>query len=104
MQPPLQCLRIPTGWHVNYNEFREVNPSGDRDDLKEDLFQAYHAGANRLLDLGWYPDGDAGGAFRVEVYSGDFSGERLHSVSNADDGWIISELERLLASIAESEF
>ena len=103
MQPPLQCLRIPTGWHVNYNEFREADPSGDRDDLKEDLFQAYHAGANRLLDLGRYPDGDAGAPFALKsilatsAASGPF-------VSNADDGWIISELERLLASIAESEF
>ena len=102
MQPPLLRLRVPTGWRVNYNDFREIAPAGDRDGLKEDLFQAYHANTNRLLDLGWYPNGDPSGGFRIEVYVGDFGGERLHSVSSADRAWIVVELERLLASIARS--
>ena len=40
--PALQPLRIPAGWVVQYNDFREADPSPqsiDADLLREDLLQ-----------------------------------------------------------------
>lgn len=59
---PLQSLRIPTGWKVQWNMFDEANPelftdeeSSYRWSFTEDLLQLQKD--NLIVDLGWYPEG-----------------------------------------------
>jgi hypothetical protein len=100
----LQPLRIPAGWRVDYNEFYAIEAASEtRDHLKEDLFQATHTAGNRMLDLGWYPEADPDGAFRLCLHAGDFSGELIHRADSPDRASIVAELERLLAAVAEGE-
>jgi hypothetical protein len=77
--PPLQPLRIPTGWKVEWNTFLDVEPtfeSGDHESMgfSEDLLQLSNKWSSVLLDLGWYPDCDPHGAFRllaIRIYPND---------------------------------
>lgn len=108
MNIPLQPLRIPAGWLIAYNDgLYECDPLpeliAEEDRLwlfKEDMLQMRHLQRNRLLDLGWYPDGDlAAGAYMVVVYDGDFTGQLLYKFHSAHRQIIVAEIERLLVAI-----
>jgi hypothetical protein len=106
MDFPLQPLRVPSGWLVSYNTFCEVDPSPALGEnawmwFKQDLLQAFNQRRGRLLDLGWYPDGDiAEGAFRVVVHAGDFRGDLLHRSQSRDRLAVAAEIERLFAEVS----
>jgi hypothetical protein len=76
MTPRLVPLRIPAGWTVVVNSFVEIDDphalgQAERDALlSQDLLQL-RAG-DLILDLGWTPDGDADGAYRLELVRGDW--------------------------------
>ncbi len=98
--PPLQPLRIPAGWVVDYNDLREADPSPQSVAallLREDLLQLRHPKAGVLVDVGWYGDADSG-EFAVYVQAGNFRGERLHEFRSRDRLVIVAEVERLLCS------
>lgn len=74
----LQPLRIPGGWTVLYNKLEAVEPEKlppeDRIWLfafTEDILHIYKdLGTRRrrqrlAIDLGWYPDGEPSGSFRL---------------------------------------
>jgi hypothetical protein len=74
----LAALRIPSGWQVVFNNLVELPPmetltAEDRDSyLSQDLLQlrsTARAGssAGYTIDVGWRPDGDATGAYRLRV-------------------------------------
>jgi hypothetical protein len=68
--PPLQPLRIPTGWVIDWNGFLEVDPIFDVGEVEsigfgEDLLQISDKTRSILLDLGWYPSGDPNGEYRL---------------------------------------
>ena len=68
--PPLQPLRIPTGWAVEWNLFLEIDPTFEADDARsigfgEDLLQISNGKNAVLLDLGWYPSGDPDGEYHL---------------------------------------
>lgn len=68
--PPLQQLRIPTGWEVEWNIFLDEEPTFEAGDQKsigfgEDLLQISNKRNAVLIDLGWYPQGDPQGRFRL---------------------------------------
>ncbi len=72
--PPLQPLRIPAGWHADYNEFFDVEPdhtaeafSGSWLYFKEDMLQLTHPEWRLLLDLGWYPEFQPEGSFLLQL-------------------------------------
>jgi len=100
-----QSLRIPSGWLVAYTDFWEVEPDEVPVDeascwFKEDLLQLFHERANRLLDLGWYPDASpVQGVYRVELYVGDCRGELLRSFSSPSRQAVVAEIERLLQEV-----
>src|SRR4051812_29295987 len=106
MNFPLQPLRIPSGWLVDFNTFSEVDPStslGPDAALwrKQDLLQAVHLRRDRVLDLGWYPDGDvAAGAYRVVLHAGDLRGPLLHEFESRERLAVVAEVERLFADVA----
>jgi len=87
---PLIPLRIPSGWEVGFNNFVELGDAPDAQDraayLTQDLLSIRSTapegapGAGWELDLGWRPDGDAAGAYRlVLVDAGGESRVRLES-------------------------
>lgn len=68
----LQALRIPTGWVVGLNKFYEIEPTKmDENDIlslldfTEDILQITHKHEDIIVDLGWYPDMDPKGNFRL---------------------------------------
>jgi hypothetical protein len=104
---PLQPLRIPCDWLVSYNTFCEVDPSPALGDnawmwFKEDLLQMFNERRQRLLDLGWYPDGNiATGEFGVVLHVENFHGQQLHSFRSRDRLAVVAEIERLLADVSD---
>lgn len=102
MEILLQPLRIPSGWLVSYNKFYQVEPGDELGEdawmwFSQDLLQLVNQRWGRLLDLGWYPDGDvANGSFRIEMYVGDCTGKLLYYFSNRLRPIIVNEIERLL--------
>ncbi len=73
----LQPLRVTMGWLVEYNNaLYEIDPDPKLIPeavrwliFKEDMLQIVHLRSNRLLDLGWYPEGDLDvGAYRLRMY------------------------------------
>jgi hypothetical protein len=112
MEPALQPLRIPTGWYVQYNNgLYEVDPSPDQvplDDrwwiFKQDMLQLKHGHFNRLLDVGWYPEGNLDqGHYRLVVYVGDFRGKLLYEFNTRDRASLVAEIECLVAAVCREE-
>ena len=78
---PLIPLRIPSGWEVAFNNFVELGDVPDAHDraayLTQDLLSVRSTApedtpaAGWELDVGWYPDGDAGGAYRLVLVDAD---------------------------------
>src|SRR4051812_7143431 len=68
--PPLQPLRIPTGWSVEWNTFFEVEPkfkSYDRIswNFGQDMLLLSNERVKVAIDLGWYPSYRSPGMFRM---------------------------------------
>ena len=108
----LQPLRIPAGWLVSYNNgLYEIDPDpavvpeSDRWWVfKQDMVQMLHGATNRLLDIGWYPEGDLViGSYGLVIHEGDFRGPELHSFMTQDRLALVAEVERLLVAIAAGE-
>ncbi|MFO0586952.1 MAG: hypothetical protein U0441_05410 [Polyangiaceae bacterium] len=95
--PPLQPLRIPAGWHVSYNDFREVDPTPEAieaDLLREDLLQLVLNTPKRIVDLGWY--GGAEGTYGVICCEPDFLGKTLADVRCASRVEAVAAIEGML--------
>jgi hypothetical protein len=100
MTAPLQPLRIPAGWTVAYNDFREVEPSPEAfaaDLLREDLLQLCLSDSNpkRIVDLGWYGPLAEGG-FTVVCVERDFHGKALETFRTRDRHAAVLAVERML--------
>src|SRR4051794_4520915 len=75
--PPVR-LTLTSGWEVKHNRLMDVEPA-DADDIVhpqvdvwelffgQDLFWAVHQANKRLIDVGWYPDADRNGQYRLIV-------------------------------------
>ena len=80
----LQPFRIPGGWTIGFNNFDALDPGAlSPDDRRwqfffvEDILYMYTDHRRRRnkreevqrvgIDLGWYPDGDPAGSFRLEA-------------------------------------
>lgn len=112
MDVRLQPLRIPTGWLVHFNNglweidpVIELIPEEDRWWIfKQDMLQMNHSRFNRVLDLGWYPEGDlVVGHYRLVVYEGDFRGRLVHQFDTRDRLELVREIERLLAEVCSGK-
>lgn len=111
-RPRLQPLRIPAGWFVSYNNgLYEIDPDqAEVPELerwwvfKQDMLQMRHEATNRLLDVGWYPEGDlVNGGYGLVVHEGDFHGPELHRFKTRDRLALVAEVERLLVAIAAGD-
>jgi len=112
MDAPLQPLRIPAGWKIAYNALFEIDPAPDQIPpdhhswfFREDMLQAQHQDFDRLLDVGWYPDGDLEhGEYALHVHQGDWvTGRLLHEFRTRDRRLLVAELERIFISIAKGQ-
>jgi hypothetical protein len=102
---PLQPLRIPAGWTVEYNNgLFEVDPTERTVQwwwlFKSDMLMLRHPERNRLLDLGWRPEGDfEDGAYRLRLYEGDCAGAELHAWEGRDRVALVREIEHVLKGV-----
>lgn len=81
---PLQPLRIPTGWAIEWNTFLEVDPTFEMGDMGsigfgEDLLHAVNKHTAVLLDLGWYPAGDPEGEYRLVAVRTHADGDEMRA-------------------------
>jgi hypothetical protein len=72
LKPALQPLRIPSGWVVSYNSFREVDADFKTYDdtswyFNEDMLQIEFRHGAVLIDLGWYPSARTRGHFVLKA-------------------------------------
>jgi hypothetical protein len=112
VQIPLQPLRIPTGWQVAYNNgLFEIDPLSELfpDEIsweifKEDMLQMKNDMFDRLLDLGWHPEGDlVEGNYHLVVYEGDFCGRLIYELRTRDRLELVATIEWLLAEICQGK-
>ena len=71
-EPPLQPLRIPTGWEVSFNTFFEVDARfRSWDDtsynFKEDMLLLKNRHRGVIIDLGWMPSFRSTGRFYLRA-------------------------------------
>lgn len=109
---PLQPLRVPAGWLMSYNNaLWEIDPDRALVPInkrwlyfKEDMLQMSHSRANRLLDVGFVPEGDVeDGQYKLVLYEGDFLGRLIHQYKTRDRLALVAEIERLLLAVTENE-
>ena len=112
----LQPLRIPTGWTMLFNKSEDIEPEELQEQDKrwlflfiEDILHMYanlHRKKNKKLeeqklgiDLGWYPDGEPTGSFRlVAVLDSnwdfpllEFSSRRKVEIVKTIEKWLFQE-------------
>jgi len=64
----LARLRIPSGWNIGFNTLAEPLEGSDFPelwDLKEDILQFQNHQRRVIVDLGWLPDFDPSGSYRL---------------------------------------
>jgi hypothetical protein len=98
---PLQPLRIPTGWKINFNILDDADPksfidqeSENRWSFTEDLLQLEKE--NLIVDLGWYPEGKLDGNYLLVLIENENWEEPVFRIQSRDKTIIIYELEKLL--------
>ena len=110
MEILLQPLRIPTGWKVEYNDgLFEIDPSAtliSPDEhllfFKEDMLLLMQEDRDRLLDVGWYPEGDLqNGEYAIHLHCHDGLGRLLQEFRTRDRRTLIAEIERVLFAVTE---
>lgn len=94
----LMPLRIPQGWSIYLNHFTETDIESLDPDCDDDwlflvqdisLFRRFEVKGkyNIDIDLGWYPEGEPSGSFKIYViknYDWDFPLEVFSSRSSKD--------------------
>ena len=94
---PFQSLQITTGWLVEYNEFRDIEPYSD---IKveglpdEDVWELFlqnllflkHEFYGISLDLGWTPEAEPEGSYKLTILkNGDWDNPLLYFKSKNKD-------------------
>lgn len=113
----LQPLRIPGGWTVNFNDFMDIDPSEISDKkvsnekewllyFSEDLLYISTEITRKRnkqtetqslgIDLGWYPEGDPNGSFKLQAILNDNWENPLLSFSSRSKDEITEMLEQWL--------
>ncbi|MCA0755646.1 hypothetical protein KP806_11325 [Paenibacillus sp. N4] len=72
MENQIVSLKLTSDWVVKWNHFYEINTNEFIDesfpcqmDLIEDIVYFINQSRNRMLDLGWYPEGNPKGKYRL---------------------------------------
>ena len=109
----LQPLRIPGGWTVVFNKFEDSEPEELEEQDKrwlfafnEDILYMYATTSRKkngeieqqklALDLGWYPDGEPKGKYRLLAILNDNWEQPLLQFSSRSKDEIVRMIERWL--------
>ena len=66
--------------------------------FKQDIYQARH---DRLIDLGWTPEGDwDGGSYKLELYAGDFRGKLLREIRTRNRTEIVTAMNEWFYAVS----
>jgi hypothetical protein len=72
IQPKLVPIRVSPGWMIHFNQFTEANPDAFINDdyeykweFNEDILQFNHINNKWTLDLGWYPEFNPIGEYKI---------------------------------------
>ncbi len=110
---PLQPLRIPSGWRVTFNNgLYEIDPLPELwpDEshwwlFKQDMLAMSNEHFDRILDVGWCPEGDlVNGYYHLVIYAGDFLGELLYELKTRDRLELVATIEQKIALISQGKF
>jgi hypothetical protein len=112
----LNPLKLTDEWVVHWNHFYEINTSTYTDgsfpyqiELQEDIFYFENQSRRRYLDLGWYPEGEAHGQYRLILIEMDDDQDKeienwnnpLVSFSSRDNKEIKNKVNELLQQVSE---
>ena len=111
MEYPIQELNLTAGWTVQYHESYAVDPTsglvadGDARLLfKEDMYQATHERHRRLLDLGWYPEGEwDAGSYGLVLYAGDYQGQLIREIRTKNRVDIVRTMNKWFHAVTRGE-
>jgi hypothetical protein len=102
----LQPLRIPSGWQISFNIFMEIDPLlqdiNNFDpglDFSQDLLQINNLQKDITVDLGWYPDHDPTGEYKISVIKNTDWENPLSTFSSRSKDEIVSKIETILLEI-----
>ena len=105
----LQSLRIPTGWKVSYNKFLEIEPNSLREDdsvwihFTQDILQLKYLfrKVKLIVDLGWYPETEIDGTFRLVVIKNEEWENPLEVFESRSKAEIVEKIEKIIEDISE---
>lgn len=109
----LQPLRIPGGWTVAFNKFEKTDPEelSEQDEkwlysFNEDILYMYSDVSRKQnkqtenqrlgIDLGWYPDGEPNGSFKLLAILNENWEKPLLEFSSRSKEEIVRTLEKWL--------
>ena len=108
----LQPLRVTEGWRMDYNNgFYEIDvdphlvPEDERWWIfKEDMLQMSHERFNRIIDIGFTPEGDFDeGAYNLVIHKGDFIHSRIDEFRTQDREKLITRIESWMAAVSSQK-
>lgn len=110
--PNFQPLRIPELWNVEYNTFIDTDPK-EMENMSpleralrftESLLQMSFERDNLVLDLGWYPEGDPQGKYRLLLLRGIDWENPLVSYNTSLKEDVVQKIEEILWKAVIGEF
>ena len=96
------------GWSMDYNNaLYEVDVDPDQvpeDDrwwiFKEDMLQMSHSRSNRIIDIGFTPEGDFDeGAYNLVMHEVDFTGPLIAELRTKDRALLVSTIEEWMREV-----
>jgi len=109
---PLQPLRIPSGWTVEFNDgLYEIDPSAEAIPIekhiwffKEDMLLLTQNHYNRSLSVGWFPEGNLKiGEYDLVVFESSNYDQPIHHFRTRDRQVLVSEINRLLIEVSNGK-
>ena len=68
------------------------------------MYQARHNRHDRLIDLGWTPEGDwDDGSYKPVLYVGDFRGELLREIRTKNRAEIVTAMNEWFYAVSNGE-
>lgn len=105
----LQPLRISCGWEIIQNKFIDIEPSSiiDEDDklwfhFTEDILQLRHKERNIIIDLGWYPDIEPTGNYRVVAVKDEDWENPIDRFESRSKEEITAKIEQLIKKFSQN--
>lgn len=106
----LQPLRIPTGWEMSYNKFWEIEPNELKEDddswmhFTQDILQMKYTfkKINLIIDLGWYPETEVDGTFRLELIKNKDWENPIKTFESRSKKQIVEKVEEIICDISDN--